>query len=125
MLNENIKQLRKEHRLTQMELAKKLGISTSAIGMYEQGRREPDIKILTQMAEIFGVSTDILLGVYSKDNHKPKDVNALITDMRNYLLRQKGVMFDGVALRDEEIEKIVDALRVGIIIAIEKSKNNN
>lgn len=122
MLNENIRQLRKEHSLTQMELAKKLGVSTSAIGMYEQGRREPDFKILTKMAEIFGVSTDNLLGVYLKDSDKPKDINDIIMGMKEYLLKQKGLIFNGVELEDREIDKIIDALKVGIMLAIEKDK---
>ncbi len=122
MLNENIRQLRKEHSLTQVELAKKLGVSTSTVGMYEQGRREPDFKILTKMAEIFGVSTDSLLGVYLKKSSNPKSIDDIISDMKEYLLKQKGLKFNGVELEDQEIEKIIDALKVGIMLAIEKDK---
>lgn len=122
MLNENIRQLRKEHSLTQVELAKKLGVSTSAVGMYEQGRREPDFKILTKMAEIFGVSTDSLLGFYLKESSIPKSIDDIISDMKEYLLKQKGLKFNGVELEDQEIEKIIDALKVGIMLAIEKDK---
>ena len=53
--------LRKETGMSQAELAERLKISPSAIGMYEQGRREPSAQILVAMAEIFGVSTDYLL----------------------------------------------------------------
>ncbi|MDR1619652.1 MAG: helix-turn-helix domain-containing protein [Clostridiales bacterium] len=62
MLGSNLKRLRREKRLTQDELARLTGVSTSAISMYEQGRREPDYKTLAALADIFQVSTDRLLG---------------------------------------------------------------
>ena len=53
--------LRKETGMSQAELAERMKIIPSAIGMYEQGRREPSAQILVALAEIFGVSTDYLL----------------------------------------------------------------
>lgn len=61
MLGARIAALRKEQGLSQAELAQRLKISPSAVGMYEQGRREPSAQLLVAMAEIFGVSTDYLL----------------------------------------------------------------
>ena len=43
------------------EMEKELGISASAIGMYEQSRREPSAQMLVQLAKKFGVSVDYLL----------------------------------------------------------------
>lgn len=57
-----LKKLRKDRDMTQSELANILGVSPSTIGMYEQGRREPDSKTLLNMAKFFNVSTDYLLG---------------------------------------------------------------
>ncbi len=61
MLCARLRMLRRENGLSQQDLAHKLGISASAIGMYEQGRREPDYDTLVRMARLFGVSTDYLL----------------------------------------------------------------
>ena len=61
MLGPRIAILRKERKLSQSELAQLLKISPSAVGMYEQGRREPSAQLLVEMAQIFGVSTDYLL----------------------------------------------------------------
>ena len=58
----HLKELRERKQLTQSELSKLLGISPSTIGMYEQGRREPDNETLKKIAVLFGVSTDYLLG---------------------------------------------------------------
>ena len=58
---EQLRTLRNSQKMTQKELANMLGISPSTIGMYEQNRRIPDIKTLTQIASIFEVSLDTLL----------------------------------------------------------------
>lgn len=61
MLGNRIAVLRRNQGLSQAELAKRLQISPSAMGMYEQGRREPSLSVLVCLAEILGVSTDYLL----------------------------------------------------------------
>lgn len=61
MLGARIAALRRESGLSQAELAKRLQISPSAMGMYEQGRREPSMETLVAIAREFGVSTDYLL----------------------------------------------------------------
>lgn len=56
-----LKELRENKKLTQSQLSKILNISTSAVGMYEQGRRFPDENILKNIAHFFNVSIDYLL----------------------------------------------------------------
>lgn len=54
--------LRLTRNLRQTDLARYLHVSTSAISNYEQSIRCPDIELLIQIADFFGVSTDYLLG---------------------------------------------------------------
>ena len=61
MIGPRIAALRRQAQMSQAELARKLKISPSAVGMYEQGRREPSAELLVNMAGIFQVSTDFLL----------------------------------------------------------------
>ena len=61
MMGARIAALRRQAGMSQAELAKKLQCSPSAVGMYEQGRREPPSDLLVQMARLFQVSTDYLL----------------------------------------------------------------
>ena len=61
MLGPRIAALRRDMGWSQAELARLLGISPSAVGMYEQGRREPSAALLVAMARSFEVTTDFLL----------------------------------------------------------------
>ena len=53
--------LRKEAGMNQAQLAEKLNVSTSAVGMYEQGRRYPNMDMLVALANIFDCSLDYLV----------------------------------------------------------------
>ena len=61
LLGKRIATLRSAKGLNQKQLAEKLNISPSAIGMYEQGRREPSLALIVELAKILSVSTDFLL----------------------------------------------------------------
>ena len=61
MLGPRIAALRRSAGWSQAELAQRLQVSPSAIGMYEQGRREPSAATLVALSQVFGVSTDYLL----------------------------------------------------------------
>ena len=61
MLGARIAALRRQAGMSQLELAKRLSVSPSAVGMYEQGRREPASDRIVAIARIFDVSTDYLL----------------------------------------------------------------
>ncbi|MDY2696159.1 MAG: helix-turn-helix domain-containing protein [Eubacteriales bacterium] len=62
MLSNNIKSLRMQNGLTQKELADKLHITSQAISRWEKGEVEPSVSTIGQMAEIFGVTTDEIIG---------------------------------------------------------------
>ena len=57
-----LKKLRIDKQLTQDELAPRLGISRSTLGMYETGKREPDFETLETIADFFNVNMDYLIG---------------------------------------------------------------
>jgi transcriptional regulator with XRE-family HTH domain len=59
---EQIKKLRTDRRLTQSELAKKLKVSRSAVNAWEQGTNNPALSYVAEIADIFGVSLDYLVG---------------------------------------------------------------
>ena len=56
-----IKTLRKQHNMTQDELAEKLNVSSQAVSKWENGRNMPDITLLLDIADCFNVTVDELL----------------------------------------------------------------
>src|SRR5690606_16493869 len=69
-ISQNIKFLRKRERLTQEQLAEKVGIKRSLLGAYEEGRADPRLNNLLAIARIFDVSVDQLI---SSDISNPED----------------------------------------------------
>lgn len=62
-----IKLLRKEKGYTLEKLASQLGVSANALSMYENEKREASYQTLRQLAQIFNVSIDYLLGFDEKE----------------------------------------------------------
>lgn len=62
MFSNKIKELRKEHKMTQMKFADVLHISSGTIAMWETGKRTPDIEKIHEIADQFNVSVDWLTG---------------------------------------------------------------
>ncbi len=59
----NLKNLRQENNLGQVELAKKIGVSKGTISLWENGLREPNMSSLIALAIFFKVSIDYLVGL--------------------------------------------------------------
>ena len=62
MLSNQIKILRKSNNFTQSDLANHLNITQQAVAKWEKGVSEPDSSSLSKLADLFGVTTDYLLG---------------------------------------------------------------
>ena len=90
MVADKIKALREQNGFTQSDLAKKLGITRSSVNAWEMGISVPSTQYIVELANIFKVSTDFLLGVKSTatvnvDGLSEKDVqlvNAVIAHLR-------------------------------------------
>lgn len=123
-LGSKIKQLRKRAGMTQSELASRLGISSSAVGMYEQDRREPDNKVLSKLCDIFGVSGDYFIGSsYSLSESGNVEVSEVFDEFTKRLTAQEGLMFDGIPLNQEDRMKIIEAIKVVAAIAKQQHKS--
>lgn len=88
--------------MTQPELAEKIGVSRSAISMYEGGKREPEYEVLEAIADTFNVDMNTLIG---KENQTIKDNGP-----------------PGYDLLTPENRSIVDRL-IADLVATQKSKN--
>lgn len=61
-LSDRLKKLRQSMNLPQEQLARLLGVDRSTISSYESNMRQPSLDTLSRMADVFGVTTDYLLG---------------------------------------------------------------
>ncbi|AOY78145.1 helix-turn-helix domain-containing protein [Clostridium formicaceticum] len=95
-----LKQLRKEKKLTQEDLAIQLNKTRSTVAGYETERKEPDYDTLKKIAEFFDVSIDYLLG-HSDTPHSYSSKNCITETKARYGLDNKD-------LPDEAIKQIED-----------------
>lgn len=63
MIGERLQELRKDHGLSQEDLAKILGVSHYTVSSYECNRSDPDDKAKVILAKLFDVSIDYMLGL--------------------------------------------------------------
>jgi transcriptional regulator with XRE-family HTH domain len=68
IIAENIVQLRRKSGMTQIELAEKLNYSDKAVSKWERGESVPDISVLKNIADMFGVTVDYLITAEHSEN---------------------------------------------------------
>ena len=65
MIYDTIKSLRQQANMTQAELARKLDVTRSSVNAWEMGISTPSVQNVVELAAIFHVTTDTILGVSS------------------------------------------------------------
>ena len=91
-LGENIRNLRLQHKLTQEQLADRLGVSYQSVSRWENGVTYPDIEFLPAIARHFSVTTDYLLG--QDDLEKKKQIRKRINQIPQMTEGDKDAIID-------------------------------
>ena len=78
IIAENIVRLRHRSGMTQIGLAEKLNYSDKAVSKWERGESVPDISVLKNIADLFGVTVDYLISSGHED--EPDDVIEVVVD---------------------------------------------
>lgn len=112
ILGQRIKDLREENGLTQEDLAKKLGISKSTIGMYETNKRKPDTTTKEALADLFNVDMDYL---YGRSNIKNKTAQIIELASSGVQIPVLGFVRAGYPIYAEE--NIIDYEEISNIMA--------
>lgn len=94
IIGENLAQLRKDAKLTQLELAEKFNYSDKSISKWEKGETLPDIVTLNELCEFYGVTLDYLtheitsenISKYKKPNSKDHYNKIMITALLTTLI---------------------------------------
>ena len=66
----NISKLRKEHSMTQEQLAEALGVTFASVSKWERGVATPELNLITELADFFKVSIDALIGYEFRNNDR-------------------------------------------------------
>ena len=77
-LSERLKTMRKTKDMTQEQLAEYMGVSPQAVSRWETSATSPDISALPQLADLFGISIDELLGY--DEAERQKEISKVIAD---------------------------------------------
>ena len=95
MIADRIKQLRDQNNMTQAELARKLHITRSAVNSWEMGISVPSTALLMDLANLFHVSTDFLLGMQKNATIDVSELNdqevLLLQQLMAYFLSMKNL----------------------------------
>lgn len=104
-----IKQLRKEKKLKQSDLAEIFNVDRTAVGKWEQGKNKPNADTLLVIADYFGVSTDYLLGK---------------SDVREELVNKKEPIDDGLSGKKKALLTFAETVpedKAAMILQVMKS----
>lgn len=116
----NISFYRKKRKLTQEQLAKKLGVSDVSVSLWESGQREPRMGRIQQIAEVLGVKTDEIIfgenytrviGDVSDEKrrheHITKEIKSVFYDNKD-IRRQNTIKLYGSIAAGQPLEAIED-----------------
>lgn len=104
MLSDKLRSLRKQHGYSQIELSKLLHVSQSTITSWETGKADPSSTAIKQLANLFSVSTDYLLGV--QESKTTPDLAYLNSDEDIFT-------YEGKKIPKRDIELIKHILETG------------
>ncbi|MBD2826781.1 helix-turn-helix transcriptional regulator [Xenorhabdus sp. 5] len=93
-------QLRKQHSLTQPQMADRVGIHLTQVRRYESGEAQPSLDILKRIAVTFNVSADWL--IFEEEEREPQD--------------ELKLKFEAVKQMDEEEQRSVTAVLDALIL---------
>ncbi|MCQ2399435.1 MAG: helix-turn-helix domain-containing protein [Clostridia bacterium] len=89
IIPENLVELRKQNKLTQLELAEKLGYSDKAVSRWEHGEVLPDVETLDKIAEVYGIPIETLFkenpNIKQERGRKSQSVNKLMISLLSVL----------------------------------------
>lgn len=103
-----IKLLRKSRGFSQVRMADILGVTRSAVSMWEIDQSQPDGEMLVRIANLFGVSTDYLLG-RDAQTEKPAISDGLTDDERELLRLYRTLNAEGQEIAMDHMVFLVDS----------------
>ncbi len=144
----NISRLRREHSMTQEQLAEALGVTFASVSKWERGAATPELNLIGEMADLFGVSLDALVGFEVHDSsvtaleerihnlEREKRYDEAITEAEKALLRFPNVFrivyrsgdlyaFAGIEQKEDKcIRRGIELLERSILLLTQNTDPN-
>lgn len=114
-MENRIKELRIRKKMSQLTLGVRVGCSQNAISQIENGKADPRASVLIEMAELFGVSIDYMLGF------SEQKITVERKDRMTQLIDLSGEYTEKYARLSKESKKTVDAV-IDRMLEIEESR---
>lgn len=112
---ERLKELRKQAHLTQVELAKRLGIGQSSYADWERGKKNPTQENLIKIANLFDVPVDYLVGNSEEKSDELDNIELLFRMNSKGLTEEEKVVFKRELIEFmEERKKVFEDNKNGI-----------
>lgn len=113
--------------ITQVELAKKLGVGTTSVYNWCNGIKSPRMDKVDAMCDLFHCNRSDLMEDKTTASQEltardEKDIAKILEQTKEQLLSQEGLMFDGDPASPEAINSILDAMQIGMEMAKKKNK---
>lgn len=127
MLTESLKQIRKQYKMTQGDIAKLLGISRSGYTYYETGKTVPSIEILKKLSSIYNISIDDIVDNPPRNSADMRYYDDILTvsegnaDPLIYMKKEEQALIMAFRLLSEEEKEQLQAVAMEIL----NNKNDN
>ncbi|WHM22418.1 helix-turn-helix transcriptional regulator [Bacillus subtilis] len=117
-VGQRIKAIRKERKLTQVQLADKANLSRSYLADIERDRYNPSLSTLESVADALGVQVSAIVGEENLIKEEPveynakeeKDIAKRMEEIRRDLENSDGLSFSGEPMSPEAIESLMEAM---------------
>lgn len=124
-----LKEIRKQNGFSQQQLAQQLGVTQATLSGWENEKYEIDNSSLLKCSAIFNVSVDEILGKeaphprqFELNKKDEKEITKILDETKEQLLSQEGLMFDGVPATEEDVQKIIMAMQMGMEMIKKENK---
>ena len=128
---DNLNRLLRERAITQAELATYMEVSNTTVNNWVKGYKVPRMDKVDKLCSFFKIKRSELLeqspaaASAALPDLTPKDereIMHLMDDMKEKLMQEEGLMFDGQPASPESIQSILDAMQIGMEMAKKRNK---
>ena len=124
-VGERINELRKQHNLSQVQLAKALGISRQAVSKWENDQSLPDTLMMIQLADLLKTDSEYLATGRHSQLNKPPTVITMVQKVDHVVEKivEKPVEVEKIIEVERVIEKVVQIPKIKRVVRVKYLRN--